>query len=579
MNRLFTTTLFSFLVISCYAQTAFVQFGSTWKYLDDGSDQGTAWYGTNFNDASWSAGNAQLGFGDNDENTVVNSGHLTYYFRQEFTVANPSLYNSAEIDLIYDDGAVVYINGIEVDRVNMGSGVITYQSPASSNSGDDASHINNVTNNLVTGTNVIAVEVHNRSTGSSDISFDLKLSGSSTVSNPANLERGPYLQLGTPTSMRVKWRTSNLTSSKVIYGTDSTNLNLSVVDSSNKSDHELELTNLLPYTKYFYAIGSLSDTIFGYLDYSNYFYTSRTTGDKSPIRMWVLGDAGTANSNQRNVRDAYYNYANGDYTNLVLQLGDNAYSDGKDSEYQDAMFENMYEDILRQTVFWSTIGNHDEHSVNLNSQTGPYFDIYSFPKNAEAGGVASGTEEYYSFDYGNVHFIVLSSENGDLTPNGTMMTWMNNDINNTTQDWIIAYWHHPPYSKGSHDSDVSSRETKMRENALPILEAAGIDLVLNGHSHSYERSYLINGHYGQSSTYNTSQHELDGTSGEHSIDCSYLKTSTGPDAGKGAVYAVAGSSGKTSGGSLNHAVMYMGVSDLGSVVIDVEDNRMDVRFL
>ncbi|MCI5059014.1 MAG: metallophosphoesterase family protein, partial [Flavobacteriales bacterium] len=580
MNRIYS--LLIALIVSninqINAQTNLVSFGSSWKYMDDGSDQGTAWQSMSFNDSGWSSGNAELGFGDSDENTVVSGGHITYYFRQEFQVSNASIFNSLDIDLTYDDGAVIYVNGVEVDRVNMPTGTIDYQTAASSNSGDNASHNTVVPNNLVQGTNVVCVEVHNRSTGSSDISFDLKLTGSTTSSN-VSLERGPYLQLGTPNSMVIKWRTQNPTSSKVMYSTDSSNLNMVVVDSAFTTEHEVELANLNPFTKYYYAIGSLTDTIFGYGDYSNAFYTSKTTGDKSPLRIWALGDAGTANSNQRSVRDAYYNYSNQNYTNVVLQLGDNAYSDGTDSEYQNAMFNNMYEDILRKSVFWSTIGNHDERSVDLNSQTGPYFDIYTFPKNGEAGGLASGTEEYYSFDNGNVHFIVLSSENGDLSSNGTMMTWVDNDINATTQDWIIALWHHPPYSKGSHNSDISSRETQMRQNALPILEAAGIDLVLCGHSHSYERSYFINGHYSFSIFYDTQQHEIDGTSGEHSVDCSYLKTTSGANAGKGAVYAVAGSSGKTSGGSLNHPVMYVGLDELGSMVIDVEDNRMDVRFL
>ena len=81
-----------------------------------------------------------------------------------------------------------------------------------------------------------------------------------------------------------------------------------------------------------------------------------------------------------------------------------------------------------------------------------------------------------------------------------MLTWRENDLAETTQKWIIAYWHHPPYTKGSHNSDSESRLVDMRENALPILESSGVDLVLSGHSHSYERSYQLHGHYGTSGT-------------------------------------------------------------------------------
>src|SRR5438552_16877275 len=126
--------------------------------------------------------------------------------------------------------------------------------------------------------------------------------------------------------------------------------------------------------------------------------------------------------------------------------------------------------------------------------------MFTLPKAAEAGGMASGTEDYYSFDYGNVQFICLDSMTSDRSPSGAMMTWLQNDLASTTLNWIIAYWHHPPYSKGSHNSDTEQQLIEMRQNANPILESHGVDLVLTGHSHSYERSFLLDGHYGTSNT-------------------------------------------------------------------------------
>src|SRR6185295_4674728 len=123
---------------------------------------------------------------------------------------------------------------------------------------------------------------------------------------------------------------------------------------------------------------------------------------------------------------------------------------------------------------------------------------------AEAGGVSSGTEAYYSFDFSNAHFICLESYETDRSSGGAMMTWLREDLDSTNQTWVIAFWHHPPYSKGSHDSDDETELIQMRKNALPILEEGGVDLVLSGHSHSYERSYLIDRHYGSSSTFSDS---------------------------------------------------------------------------
>ena len=170
-------------------------------------------------------------------------------------------------------------------------------------------------------------------------------------------------------------------------------------------------------------------------------------GTNQSYRFWVLGDCGTANSNQRAVRDAFYNYSAGSHTDGILFLGDNAYNSGTDSEYQFAVFENMYEEKLKNTVAWSCLGNHDGYSADSDTQTGPYYDIFTFPTAGEAGGVSSGTEAYYSFDYGNIHFICLDSYDSDRSVGGAMYNWAQSDIQNTTQAWTVAFWHHPSLYK------------------------------------------------------------------------------------------------------------------------------------
>ncbi len=209
-----------------------------------------------------------------------------------------------------------------------------------------------------------------------------------------------------------------------------------------------------------------------------------------------------------------------------------------------------------------------------------YYGIFDFPANGEGGGLASGTEHYYSFDYANIHFICLNSQESNFSgpPGSVMYQWLEEDLANTQQEWIIAFWHHPPYSKGSHDSDSlsdsSGRLVDMRENALPILEAGGVDLVLAGHSHSYERSFFINGHYTYSSSFDPGVHVVQAGSGREDGDGAYVKF--GDD---GTVYIVAGSSGTLGAGSMDHPVMYFSERQLGSLIIDVQGSRMDVRFL
>ena len=111
----------------------------------------------------------------------------------------------------------------------------------------------------------------------------------------------------------------------------------------------------------------------------------------------------------------------------------------------------------------------------------------------------SETEHFYSFNYANIHFISLDSITANRRPDGRMATWLAKDLAAVTATWTIVLFHHPPYTKGSHDSDSKTdsggRLGDMRRNLLPILEEGGVDLVLCGHSHSYERSFLLDGHY------------------------------------------------------------------------------------
>lgn len=400
-----------------------------------------------------------------------------------------------------------------------------------------------------------------------------------SLSAPAvaqTVTRGPYLQMATPTSIEVRWRTSSTTNSYVRYGTTQAQLTAVASDSALTTEHQVKLTGLKPGTKYFYAVGTSTTNLVGN-DANHLFVTSPTTGTGQPTRVWVIGDSGTADANARAVRNAYYNATGSRYTNLMLMLGDNAYTDGTDSQYQAAVFD-MYPTLLRQTPVWPTLGNHDGISANSSTQTGPYYNVFTLPRAGEAGGLASGTEAYYSFDYGNVHFVCLESFETDRSTTGAMLTWLRNDLASTIQPWIIAYWHHPPYSKGSHDSDVDAEMRQMRQNALPILEEQGVDLVLTGHSHSYERSFLIDGHYGSSSTFTTSM-KVNGGDGRVNGTGAYTKAEEGPWSHAGAVYAVAGSSGKIAGGALNHPAMYVSLNVLGSLVLDVAGNRLDATFL
>lgn len=396
-----------------------------------------------------------------------------------------------------------------------------------------------------------------------------------TAGSTLTLTRGPYLQQSTPSSIFIRWRTDFASNSRVRYGTTPTNLNLLKDDALVTNEHVVQLTGLTANTKYYYSIGSSTITLQG--DTGNYFLSNPPVGSTGPVRIWTIGDFGVNTTGQRQVRDSYMNYANSANTNVWLWVGDNAYADGTDAEYSSNVFA-IYPYQMKKWVIWPATGNHDLHSANAFNQTGPYFDIFTLPKQGEVGGLASGTEAYYSFNYANIHFVCLESTDAAFRANGgAMATWLANDLAANTQRWTIVYFHHPPYSKGSHNSDTETELIEMRTNINPILENYKVDLVLTGHSHSYERSMMIKGHFGNEASFNATTMAVN--SGSGIFPASYTKTSP---LYSGTVYVVCGVSGQiggTSSGWPHNAMYSSSVGYFGSLVIDVTGDRLDCKFL
>ena len=573
-----------------------VSLGSTWSYLDDGTDQGTAWRESDFDDSGWESGPAQLGFGEDDEATVITQGATTFYFRHDFNVDSAE-FVGLEVNLRRDDGAIVYLNGTEIVRSNMLDGEVAYDTFAQ-NADDDGQNLHEYTvsvDALVDGDNVLAVEVHQVNAISSDLSFDLSLA-KIVAATDVELERGPYLQLGTPSSMIVRWRTDGFTDTKLSYGSAPDSLDTTIEIAELTDEHEVSVTGLDTDTRYYYEIGN-SDTVLAGGDADHFFKTSPPHGADVPIRIWVIGDSGEcavaaqACIDAAAVMDEYIEWTEGNdgrLADIILMLGDNAYTDGTDTQYTQGLFE-VYTKVLRNHVLWPVPGNHEFGASDSPTQSGPYYEAFTLPKAAEAGGLATGTEAYYSFDYGNVHFVALDSHDTDRSAPtlpmrnicvergnpGAMYNWLCEDLAATTQDFIISFWHHPPYTKGSHDSDQEAQLFEMRERFVPVFERYGGDLNLTGHSHSYERSVLLDSHYGTSDTYSISRHAKDSSIGHPNLG-GYEKDA---GANQGSIYSVVGSSSKVTGELTRHPIMASWHHLLGSAVIDIHGTQMDGYFI
>ncbi|SIQ62897.1 heparin lyase I family protein [Pontibacter lucknowensis] len=180
-----TSILYCLLLISfnAFAQTSLVPFGSSWRYLDNGTNQNTNWRTVAFKDTKWKTANGKFGYGISDAATVISFGsnpskkYITTYFRKSISITDPAIYSSFTINVKRDDGAVVYVNGKEVHRSNMPTGNVAFTTLAkeAADSGTVPQSFSISPSAFYKGTNVIAVEIHQAQANTPDMAFDLEL--------------------------------------------------------------------------------------------------------------------------------------------------------------------------------------------------------------------------------------------------------------------------------------------------------------------------------------------------------------------------------------------------------------------
>jgi 3',5'-cyclic AMP phosphodiesterase CpdA len=408
-----------------------------------------------------------------------------------------------------------------------------------------------------------------------------------------NISRGPYLQQGNQSSVIIRWRTDIPTDTKIQYGLIPGVYNTFMTSGTLTTEHEIPVSGLLPDTKYYYSIGTSTTVLQG--SGQNYFVTAPLATTTRKQRFIAFGDCGNNSANQVAVRKAMRNFLGDNNPDAWILMGDNAYSTGQDEEYQTNFFDIYKDSMLKNIKLFPSPGNHDYGNTQANAalRNIPYFTNFTLPAAAECGGTASGTEAYYSFDIGNVHLIALDSYGKEDTGTtrlydtlGAQVSWLKNDLAVNTKPWVVVYFHHPPFTKGSHNSDVSSGADLelryIRENFIRIIERYGVDLVLCGHSHSYERTFLQKGFYQTEDLYNSS-FKVSNSSGAYnnsSNSCPYYTTSQKNN--HGTIYAVSGSSGQlggTSAGYPHEAMYYSDETNGGAFYFEVQENRLDAKFI
>jgi len=492
---------------------------SEWTYLDDGTDQGTAWRSTAFDDSGWKQAAAPLGYASSgkglDLKTWIgygsnsNSKYITTYFRKEFVVSDLAAIKQLAATLVRDDGAVVYLNGQEVYRTNMPSGTISYTTLASSAVGDERTNDDFSIDSslLVNGTNVIAVEVHQNAATSSDLFFSLELASSDT-SPYAPIAIAMSLYGSTKTSRSFAWYTNyanpqnapaNVMDSIVEVvpageGFDSPSklrftgdpedtkaLTLKVTSSTMGSfiSHKVVADGLAPATKYEYRVGS--DGLWS----ETGSFTTEAEDEKSYDFLYLTDSQG-ANSGDYEVWANTLKNGLEDYPNakFLLMPGDQVDAGALESQWLD--YFGKPQDMLLNLPLMAAIGNHE----------GPYNPNFSYhfnyPTNAIDSELPPGT--VYSFDYGDAHFMVLNTMdiNWDSAQSESFeqqIEWLRKEVAETDKKWKVVAMHKAIYSLGNHstDSDIIA----LRQKMYPIFDELGIDVVLQGHDHTFMRSYQM----------------------------------------------------------------------------------------
>jgi hypothetical protein len=468
--------IYSLILVSpgLHSQTILVPLNSTWKYLDDGSDQDTAWRALTYDDESWSSGPAELGYGDGGESTVLSYGpnasnkYITYYFTHKFVLVDTITSDYFMLRLQRDDGAVVYLNGNEVCRSNMPAGPIAYQTLASTAvSGTDESTLYQflIPSNTLTDTNLLAVEIHQSDVTSSDISFNLQLS------TTGFFRKSPYLLFtGNNSNMTVMWQLYDTFQTYISWGTNQEYLlgNQQVSEFGPDHQYSYSITGLTPSTKYYYrVIAGIGDTITGD-------FRTAPAEDANEVTFFAYGDTRTYPLNHDSLAQLLVQdyTADPDAQGIAILTGD-LVSDGNselrwDEQFFDPVYSHMQE-LFRTIPIISARGNHEG--------TGLLFKKYfPFP-------FYTSDKYYWSFDYGPVHICVVDQYNS-YAVGSEQYNWINADLAGSSKPWKFLLLHEPGWSAGGGHSNNTNVQTVLQ----PLCLEYGVQFVFNGHNHYYSRA-------------------------------------------------------------------------------------------
>lgn len=287
--------------------------------------------------------------------------------------------------------------------------------------------------------------------------------------NNVSLTREPYLQSSFKDSISILWNTNFGKKAKVKYGKSKDMKKVAkghVFKDSLKVRNEVTINGLKPGQKYFYSIYTDDKLLTSGEDY---FFKTEPKKKKSKFSFYAMGDIGEpVETGGFPIITAHQINNLPKHPDFGIGLGDIIYPDGKSSFADEYLFKPL-EPILKNIPFYPALGNHDWHvDPDLN-----FAKEWKLPNN----------EHYYSFDYAKAHFIALDTRSGEMFDPINQLKWFENDLKKAQgkYDWIFVYFHHNGKTctyKDEYESVIG---------LYPLFSKYNVDIVFNGHAHTYER--------------------------------------------------------------------------------------------
>ena len=308
----------------------------------------------------------------------------------------------------------------------------------------------------------------------------LMLSVTTAEAQAVSLTRYPYIQSLTTTSVVIAWRTDIPANSLIYYDfspwADPSQYRFSVSDDVQTTEHALTLTGLFSNTTYYYCVES--DGVI--LASGESFHTARTTSNQR-FRFAVISDNHSGRESTAELAERLQEAE----LALLIVAGDLVFAHGGPGELD--KFFNYFEEIIKNIPVFPCLGNHDWYEDNAEWYLKEFYLPHNNPEDSEL---------YYSFDYGNAHFVslcVVEPEMLDWKEGSAQYNWLVDDLASTNQFWKFVFFHFPPYDSGGRYADDKFLE--VRQNLSPLLERYGVDIVFTGHEHLYERTFPMKDYY------------------------------------------------------------------------------------